>query len=123
MSSRRTPAHRHRDPDRHEARREELLAASIRCIQRVGAGASMEQMAAEAGVTKPVLYRYFHDKSELYQAIVERYVAEVSSALRESLSTDGNPRVVLVAGIDAYLSLVEREPEIYRFLMQRAWFE
>jgi len=108
---------------RTEARRQELLTSAIRCIQRVGAGASMEQMAAEAGVTKPVLYRYFHDKSELYQAIVERYVAEVSSALRESLSTDGNPRVVLVAGIDAYLSLVEREPEIYRFLMQRARFE
>src|SRR5436309_16066243 len=113
---------RRRDPERHQARRDELLAASIRCIQRVGAGASMEQMAAEAGVTKPVLYRYFHDKSELYQAIAERYVEQVATQLRQALSGEATPRHLLVAGIDSYLRLVEREPEIYRFLMQRARF-
>ena len=83
----------------------------------------MEQLAAEAGVTKPVLYRYFHDKSELYEAIAQRYVDQVSTELRAALSSDDGPHELLVAGIDAYLRLVEQEPEIYRFLMQRARFE
>lgn len=115
---------------RREARRAELLDAAIAAIRRFGAGASMEQMAAEAGISKPILYRHFGDKAELYQAIAQRYVdlvgAEVRGAIGRAPATAAPadaPRRMLAAGIDAYLRLVEREPEIYRFLMQRARFE
>jgi AcrR family transcriptional regulator len=80
----------------------------------------MEQIAAEARVTKPVVYRFFRDKGDLYQAIAERYLATVGDGIRTALTTTDDPRALLTAGIDAFLTLVEREPEIYRFLMTRA---
>lgn len=87
-----------------------------RVIQRRGVAVSMDEIASEAGITKPVLYRHFGDKEGLFEALTERYVDELARALRPAIdSTD--PRARLAATIDAYLSYVEREPERYRFLL------
>jgi AcrR family transcriptional regulator len=94
--------------------------AAIACIGREGPGASMDDIAAEAGVTKPVIYRYFSDKADLYEAIATRYTQQVAASLRKTMRRKDHPRVVLRTTIDSFLRLVEREPEIYRFLMQRA---
>jgi AcrR family transcriptional regulator len=80
----------------------------------------MDEIAAEANTAKPVLYRYFHDKGGLYQALAERYVESVMEAIRQALEQDSDARARLTAAIDAYLALVESSPEIYRFLMHRA---
>src|SRR6266508_3048551 len=53
---------RPRGPRRsREERREELLDAAERAIRRIGPQASMEELAAEAGITKPILYSHFGD--------------------------------------------------------------
>ena len=80
----------------------------------------MNEIAAEAHTAKPVLYRYFGDKGGLYQAVAERYVTSVMSAIREALQEDPHPKARLTTAIDAYLGLVETSPEIYTFLMHRA---
>lgn len=82
----------------------------------------MDEIAAEAGTAKPVLYRYFGDKGGLYQALAERYVQLVMATVEEALGDRAadSPRERLEAGIDAYLGLVEEQSEIYRFLMHRA---
>ena len=102
---------------RRERRREELLDVADRVIQRQGTGVSMDEIAAEAGITKPVLYRHFGDKDGLYEALTARYVDELAHELRPSIGTN-DPRSRLAATIDAYLSYVEREPERYRFLLR-----
>lgn len=76
----------------------------------------MDEIAAEAGITKPILYRHFGDKDGLYEALAERYIEELAQAIRPAGQT-GNARSRLAAGIDAYLSYIEREPERYRFLL------
>ena len=76
----------------------------------------MDEIASEAGITKPVLYRHFGDKDGLYQALTERYVDELKVALTPATRAD-KPRDRLAAAIDAYLSYVEREPARYRFLL------
>ncbi|HET8651077.1 MAG TPA: TetR/AcrR family transcriptional regulator [Gaiellaceae bacterium] len=114
-----TAAIRRRNAERarvRERRREELLDAADTVIKRAGPGVSMDEIAAEAGITKPVLYRHFGDKDGLYEALTERYVDELARALRPSVETD-DPRSRLAATIDAYLSYVERQPERYRFLL------
>lgn len=104
---------------RRDRRREELLDAADRVIRRDGSGVSMDEIAAEAGITKPILYRHFGDKDGLYEALAARYVDELTRALRPAVEpTDARAR--LAAGIDAYLSYVEREPERYRFLLAAA---
>lgn len=45
-----------------ERRRRELLEAADRVVLRDGPQASMNAIAAEAGITKPILYRHFGDK-------------------------------------------------------------
>jgi AcrR family transcriptional regulator len=114
-----TAATRRRDSERarrRERRREELLDVADRVIQRRGVGVSMDEIASEAGITKPVLYRHFGDKDGLFEALTERYVDELARALRPAVDAV-EPRGRLAATIDAYLSYVEREPERYRFLL------
>lgn len=79
----------------------------------------MDEIAAEAGVTKPILYRHFGDKDGLYEALAQRYVDELMQALDGRPKT-GDARARLAARIDAYLSYVERNPERYRFLLGAA---
>jgi AcrR family transcriptional regulator len=104
---------------RRERRREELLDAADRIVQRRGPDVSMDEIASEAGITKPILYRHFGDKDGLYEALAERYVEELSRAIRPAIETT-SPRGRLAAGIDAYLAYIERRPERYRFLLGAA---
>ena len=114
---------RRREPDpereaRRAERREELLDAASRVIRRDGPSASMEQIAAEAGVTKPILYRHFRDRGDLVSAMADRFAADLTGELAGSLNQDGDPRDILAATIDSYLSFVERDPDVYRFIIQ-----
>ena len=56
-----------------DRRRRELLEAADRVVLRDGPGASMNAIAAEAGITKPILYRHFGDKGGLYAALAKRH--------------------------------------------------
>ena len=52
------------------ARREQILDVALEVFGRAGFhGASMNDVADAAGVTKPVLYQHFDSKRELYRAL------------------------------------------------------
>ena len=80
----------------------------------------MSSIAAQAGVTKPILYKHFGDKGGLYKALAERYLDELLSSLRAALGSSDDALDRIRATIDAYLSFIERESEVYAFLMHRA---
>lgn len=101
-----------------DARRESLLAAADLVVQRDGASASMASIAAEAGITKPILYRHFGDKSGLYAALAGQHTDRLLDALVEALTGGGVPRVRVLRTIDAYLAVIGAEPQVYRFLVQ-----
>jgi AcrR family transcriptional regulator len=104
-------------------RREQLLAAADRVVQRDGSAASMNVIAAEAGITKPILYRHFGDKGGLYRALAERHIDLLLERLRAALLTRGGLRARTHATVDAYLASVEEQPQVYRFLLERAAVE
>jgi AcrR family transcriptional regulator len=104
-------------------RREQLLDAADRVIRSTGSAASMNDIAAEAGITKPILYRHFGDKGGLYTALADRYIGRLRERLAAALLTRGGLGARTRATIDAYLAAIEEEPEVYRFLVQRAAFE
>jgi AcrR family transcriptional regulator len=106
-----------------EDRRTVLLAAADRVVQRDGPAASMNVIAAEAGITKPILYRHFGDKGGLYRALAARHIEELLDRLRAALVTRGGLTTRTRATIDAYLASIEERPQVYRFLMQRAAVE
>lgn len=98
-------------------RRKELLDAAIRAIRRLGADASMAQLAAEAGVSKPVLYDSFRDKSDLAAAMADRFLGELDAALADKVTAGLSPRQALHSTIDVFVAFAEREPALYRFLV------
>src|SRR4051794_22491813 len=109
--------------DGRPSKRDELLEAADRVVQREGSAASMNLIAAEAGITKPILYRHFSDKSGLYRALAARHIDELLGRLRGALLTRGGLAARTRATVDAYLSAIEENPQIYRFLIQRAAVE
>jgi AcrR family transcriptional regulator len=112
---------RPRGPRRsREERRAELLDAAERAIRRIGPQASMDELAAEAGITKPILYSHFGDKAGLAAALTERVAAELDRALVASLSKVQEPEQVVSSTIDAFCSFVESETELYHFLWYAA---
>ena len=98
------------------ARREQLLDAADALVARQGAGASMAAIAAEAGITKPILYRWFGDKAGLYRALAGRHTATLLTAVGTALTAHGDLETRTRRSIDAYLRLVESSPQTYRFL-------
>ncbi|MBA2626299.1 MAG: TetR/AcrR family transcriptional regulator [Acidimicrobiia bacterium] len=99
-------------------RRSELLEAGVRVIRRDGPSPSMEAIAREAGVTKPILYRHFGDRSGLVAAVASRFADELADVLDRSLVAGGDARSQLVGAVDAYLAFVERDPSLYRFVLE-----
>ena len=98
-------------------RREALLDAADRIVQRDGPAASMAMIAAEAGITKPILYRHFGDKDGLYAALTDRHTERLLAALQAALELPGPRRDRVARTVDAYLAALEAEPQVYRFLV------
>lgn len=101
-------------------RRDELLDAADRVVTRDGAGASMQAIAEEAGISKPILYRHFGDKSGLLRALAERHTDALLHDLRAALVSAPDLRSRTAATIDAYLAAIEAKPAVYRFLTRGA---
>jgi AcrR family transcriptional regulator len=104
-------------------RKSSLLEAADRVVQRDGPDASMNVIAAEAGITKPILYRHFGDKGGLYSALAARHIDELLARLRGALLTRGGLEARTRATVDAYLAAIEERPQVYRFLVRRAAVE
>jgi AcrR family transcriptional regulator len=98
------------------SRREELIDAAIRSIARHGADVGLDRIAADAATSKPVIYRYFADKTDLYRAVTERVVGTILATLRAATAEGPSPRELIHAGVDGYLALLEQSPELYRFV-------
>jgi AcrR family transcriptional regulator len=104
--------------DEHRrARREELLDGVVTAVRAHGADVGMDQIAASSGTSKAVIYRYFTDKDDLSRWVGRRLAADVVGGIEAAVSAENDDRTRLVAGIDAYLDLLEQDPELYRFVV------
>lgn len=109
-----------RDEEGRAVRREELLDAATVAIRRDGPHVSMDVIAAEAGITKPILYRHFGDRAGLVAALGERFAADLMRAIAGQLAQPDQPRELVSHTIDAFVSFIEREPNVYRYLVEQA---
>ncbi|MGP4019188.1 TetR/AcrR family transcriptional regulator [Saccharopolyspora sp. 5N708] len=114
-------ARRERWREHRQARRAEFVEAAVRAIVKHGAEVGMDEIAAEAGVSKPVLYRHFSDKSDLYVAVGEWGTELLMQRLGPRFYEGGSPNQRIRGLLDAYLSTIEQYPELYRFVVQRTF--
>lgn len=94
----------------------QVLAAAARAFARSGfAATSMDVIAAEAGVSKLMIYRDFEGKRELYEAILE----SVSDRLREKVSDDPEAGASRRGQI-ALLEVAREQPDAFMLLFRHA---
>ena len=101
---------------RAERERQTLAAARALFAERGFAAVTMDEVAAQVGVTKPLLYAYFGNKERLYLACMEpageALVATVAAAVRDSAT----PADALRAGVHAFFAFVDADRSAWRVL-------
>jgi AcrR family transcriptional regulator len=96
-------------------------AAARLFAERGYAATTVEQIVAAAGVSKPMLYRHFGSKKELFMRLLERRRDELAAApLDEFIQAQGEPEQRLPEMIDAWFAHVEQHPHTSRMLFQDA---
>ena len=101
-------------------RRDQLIGVARLCFAEKGLdGTSIEEIAARAGVSKPIIYEHFGGKEGLYAVVVDREVTTLLRALREALTdpTAGSRRLLELGSL-ALLDYIEACPEGFQIIMR-----
>ena len=102
-------------------RRAQLLTVARKSFGRNGFhGVSMEEVAREAGVTKPILYDHFASKQDLYQALIEADAAALEERVRTALRSPIGNRERIRASYQAYFDFVDEHAEGFQLMMREA---
>jgi AcrR family transcriptional regulator len=98
-------------------RREAFVDAALRALEKHGPDVAIAQIAAEAGVAKPRLYRHFADKADLFNAVRDRLSTLLWQRLTAALDPEDAPAYLVRHGLDAFLSVVDEYPNVFRLLV------
>lgn len=103
-------------------RREQLIEVARRLFSRSGyEGTSVEEIAASAGVSKPIVYEHFGGKEGLYAVVVDREVRTVQSRITAALATPGvGSRQLIELATIAMLGYIEDNPDGFRIIARDA---
>jgi AcrR family transcriptional regulator len=94
-----------------------MVHAAIQAVRTHGAGVSVAEIAAAAGITKPVLYRHFTDRADLQRAVGQQAAEMLLSRMAPELDPAREPARLIRGVIDAFLAGIEDEPQLWRFVV------
>jgi TetR/AcrR family transcriptional regulator len=98
--------------------RKAIAEAAIRIFARKGyAGTSIREICQAAGITKPVLYYYFHSKEHLYRELMTTTFGESLEIYRQASAPRGNLRQRLVRIVHNDFKSVREAPERLQFVL------
>jgi AcrR family transcriptional regulator len=100
-------------------RRAQLLEVARRVFGNSGFhGVSMDDVAKEAGVTKPILYDHFPSKKELYLELLDEDLSALHDAVKQALDSPAGNRERISRSFQAYFDFVDEQADGFRLLMQ-----
>lgn len=109
----------------HSAKRLSIIDAAARVFCREGfAGANIDQIAAEAGVSRQTIYNHYGDKERLLVAVVREVTERINVEVFETLATFPDKPVDLEADLAAFAvrlnqnCLCNRDGKFLRKLLQ-----
>jgi AcrR family transcriptional regulator len=99
-----------------QRRRQLLDVARELFAQRGYEATSIEEIAARADVSKPVVYEHFGGKEGLYAVVVDREMHRLLERFESALSSDGTPRELLERAALVLLDHIEEDTDGFRVL-------
>lgn len=97
-------------------RRRQILDVALKTFARSGYhDTSMNAIASEAGVTKPVLYQHFASKHELFELLLTETGDDLMQAI-EDASTEETTRLQVEAGFRAFFHFFQDRPAAFYVL-------
>jgi TetR/AcrR family transcriptional regulator, cholesterol catabolism regulator len=104
--------------ERQASRREEILDVAARLFQNGYLATSLDDVAAEIGITRPALYYYFRSKEDILAAIYERAVGALIDRASLILAEKLPPDVLLCRLVEAHVRTMLKERPIVRVFFQ-----
>jgi AcrR family transcriptional regulator len=100
-----------------DRRREQLLQVALKVFADRGFNATtMDDIAEQAGVTKPLLYQHFDSKRALYLELVDSVAHTMLEAIEKAVAAAGGPRQQVESGFAAYFHLVVTHADAFNLL-------
>jgi AcrR family transcriptional regulator len=100
-------------------RREQLIGIGRKQFANKGfEGATVEDIAAAAGVSKPVVYEHFGGKEGLYAVVVDREIQALVGAVQSALTSAGSSRELIERAAMALLDYIESSTDGFRILVR-----
>ncbi|KAA1419504.1 TetR/AcrR family transcriptional regulator [Nocardioides humilatus] len=105
-----------------DVRREQLMDAALAVIVRDGyGGVSVDAVAKEAGVTRPVVYGAFEGLGDLLTALLDRQQVRAFGRLLAALPDDPDPKdpaALVEVAIERLVTMVREDPDTWRPILQ-----
>ncbi|NKQ57485.1 TetR/AcrR family transcriptional regulator [Amycolatopsis sp. K13G38] len=100
-------------------RRAQLLAAAQRVFSANGYhAAAMDEIAEQAGVSKPVLYQHFPGKLDLYIALLESHVDELVGRVEGALASTTDNKQRVQAAVGAFFDFVNGDAGAFKMVFE-----
>jgi AcrR family transcriptional regulator len=103
--------------DRAAREREILEAAEAVFGERGYQGTSMDEVAARAGVSKPLVYQYYGSKDGLFLACLSRLRAQLLDAVSERVLAAPGPEEAMYAGLVGWFRFLDDHPRAWSVLV------
>ncbi|MFE7724153.1 TetR/AcrR family transcriptional regulator, partial [Nocardia rhizosphaerihabitans] len=95
--------------ERRHARRDQFIDIAQRVFAGRGYhGVTMQMVSESAGISKPILYQYFSGKLDLYLAVVQRHLDQLTTAVRDVLTSPRSDYDTVHGTVTAFFDLVDR---------------
>jgi AcrR family transcriptional regulator len=99
--------------------RERLLAAARSAFARSGFhGASVEEIASEAGFSTGALYSNFDGKEDLFLVLMEREIDEHQREITAAVRAQASVAARATGGAQQWMTMIDREPELLLLFME-----
>lgn len=102
-------------------RRLQLIDVARSVFARSGYyGTTMDDVAHEAGITKPILYQHFASKKALYLALIDEAALEITKAVWDATEWQPDAMALAGGGFEAYFNYVKYHPDSFKILFSEA---
>ena len=107
-----------REESRQQTRQSVIDAAAAVFAKRGYRGASVEEIASEAGYTIGALYSNFSGKDDVLLALLEQQVARIAERIVGAARAEQDPTDKLRAGAREWMAFLDEEPEMYALMVE-----